>query len=259
MDWRAVALAVLVVCAGCSALTGDGPDPDRETATVTPAAVPDPAAGTYAPGVTKAGVVSPATLVEAHERSLRNTSYTLVLDRLRTSKEFRYRYTVTAAVDGDAYRVRVSDRSTTTADNRTTVLIGTANGTAAFERTNDGPFRRTDPRDTAVPTGGEELQRAFSAVRVETAPQRIGTDSYLLSGDTYRNLTAITIPGDRLERVDLEAEIGSNGRFRRLDWGFAVERGRTTVTVATEMDLRQVGRTTVNTTPPGTNRSADTR
>jgi hypothetical protein len=251
MDWRAVALAVLVACAGCTALTGaDDPAPARETGTVTPAAVPDPADRTYAPGVTGSGVVSPSALVDAHDRSLANRSYTVVIERTRTSKEFQYRHTVTAAVDGTASRIRVSDSSTTTVDNRTTVLIGTANGTVAFERTNGGPFRRSERTDAEVPTGGEVLGQAFRAVRVDTAPQRIGTDSYRLTGDTYRNLTAMTIPGDRLMGVALDAEIGSSGRFRSLNWRFTVERGRTNVSVVTKMDVRRVGRTTVNTTPP---------
>lgn len=248
MDWRAIALAVLLACAGCTALVED----DQARETVTPAPVPDRATETYAPGVTAEGVVAPAALVAAHERALANRSYTLVIERTRFSDgDPRYRHTVIATVGETAYRVRVSDRSGPFTDNRTTVLIGTANGTVAFERTGGGPFRRSDRADVDVPTGSESLDRALRAVRVETVrPQRAGADTYRLSGTEYRNLTAVLLPRDRLRWVSFEGEIGANGCLRALDWRFAVDRGGTNVTVVSKVDVRRVGRTTVNTTPP---------
>lgn len=250
MDWRAVTLAVLVVCAGCSALPGD--DSARETATVTPAAVPDPAGEAAVPSGVAEGNVPTAALVEAHEQSLRNTSYTLVIERSRFSGgDLQYRRTLTAAVDGDTYRIRASNRSRTAGGNRTTLAIGTGDRTLVFERTDGGPFRRTDRSTVGVPTGAAEIERALTAIDLSTGEtKRIGDHAYWLTGSEPRNLGATLGPDERLGGVDLSGELRQNGLFRALDWEFTVERDGHSVTTASELDLRRVGWTTVNTTPP---------
>lgn len=86
----AVALAALLVAAGCSGFSGGGPDTASVTETLSPVPVPataspDGMAGTggstgelLAPGLTRDGVVDPFALAGAHRRSLSNRSYTAV-------------------------------------------------------------------------------------------------------------------------------------------------------------------------------------
>lgn len=82
MRIRTVAVAALLVVAGCSAAPSL-PGTDDPTATVTPVDVP--ADYDYAPGVTDAGVTDPATLAEAHESVIADSSY-----RLRANRTVRY-------------------------------------------------------------------------------------------------------------------------------------------------------------------------
>jgi hypothetical protein len=259
MDWRAVALAVLLACTGCTALVGD--DPGRETATVTPAAVPEQAGEGSAPDGVAAGNVRTALLVGGHKRALRNTSYMLVIERSRFAEgDRRYRRTVVAAVDGDTYRVRVSNRSPSGTENRTVVSIGDGDRTPVFERADGGPFRRANRSGVAVPTGATEIERALDAVDIATADtRRIGDHARLLTGTEPRNQTALAGPDERLVGVDLSGELRRNGLFRALDWEFTVERDGRTITTVSELDLRRVGWTTVNTTPPVGDRTADSR
>ncbi|WP_436911903.1 DUF7537 family lipoprotein [Halosimplex marinum] len=71
---RRALVALLVVLAGCSALT---PGTDRPT--VTPAPVPTDSP--LPPGVEPSGVTDPAALANAHAAALGNRSYTLVTNR----------------------------------------------------------------------------------------------------------------------------------------------------------------------------------
>ena len=74
---RALAVAALLVVAGCNVPASD-PAPD--TATVTPAPVPESTATgpeVFAPGVTGDGVTTPTRLARAHARTLEATSYTV--------------------------------------------------------------------------------------------------------------------------------------------------------------------------------------
>lgn len=77
----AVALAVVLLLAGCSTLSSD-PAPRGPTETATPAPVPTGGPdGVLAPGVTREGVTDPRTLAEAHVARLADESYTLVVTR----------------------------------------------------------------------------------------------------------------------------------------------------------------------------------
>lgn len=71
-SWRLLAVGLLVLAAGCNGATGPSA---TETPTVTPAPVPAQDRG-FSPGVTAGGMNTSAVLA-AHERQLRNRSYTL--------------------------------------------------------------------------------------------------------------------------------------------------------------------------------------
>lgn len=68
-----LALAALLVLAGCNAVTSS-PEPTA-TERVTPAPVPDTPTPRLAPGLTADGVVDPDVLYAAHRRTLANESY----------------------------------------------------------------------------------------------------------------------------------------------------------------------------------------
>ncbi|ELZ23203.1 hypothetical protein C475_16179 [Halosimplex carlsbadense 2-9-1] len=71
---RAIAVALLVVLAGCSALA---PGTDRPTVTPAPAPTDSP----LPPGVESSGVTGASALAAAHAAALGNSSYTLVTNR----------------------------------------------------------------------------------------------------------------------------------------------------------------------------------
>jgi len=81
MNWRALAIATLVVLAGCGSFVGsDGGAGDRSPErTVTPAPVPEvtptPDPWPVAPGLSARGVVDVNVLVDAHLAALNDTSY----------------------------------------------------------------------------------------------------------------------------------------------------------------------------------------
>ncbi|MEF8852214.1 MAG: hypothetical protein V5A44_06755 [Haloarculaceae archaeon] len=86
MDWRGVAVALVVVAAGCGSVVGGGDEPEpavrspeTPSPTLTPAPVPEVTATpvTLPPGVTGASVTDTAALYAAHRDYLRGRSYTL--------------------------------------------------------------------------------------------------------------------------------------------------------------------------------------
>jgi len=91
MDWRAVAVVLAVVLAGCGAL-GGGPgsvrDRTGDTPTLSPVSVPaaTTASPTLPPGVTGDNVTDANALVDAHLAALQGRSYTLTI-RVRVDGE----------------------------------------------------------------------------------------------------------------------------------------------------------------------------
>jgi hypothetical protein len=95
----AVAVAVLVVLAGCSGVFGGG----EPTPTVTPMAVPtDEPAPTpvpeFAPGLSERGLASPETLVRAHRSVLGGTSFVMRANTTRLGANGSTRSTSTTLV-----------------------------------------------------------------------------------------------------------------------------------------------------------------
>ena len=94
---RLLAVAVLVVLAGCSGSTSS-----TTTGTATAAPVPtDAPSPAPAPAVTSRGVQSPVALVMAHERALRGTSVTVRVEESRryANGSLRWRRTTTQRID----------------------------------------------------------------------------------------------------------------------------------------------------------------
>lgn len=83
---RSIALAIILVVAGCSGFSGSEDRPDASTDTVTLSPAPIPPTGTpterperhLAPGLTRDGVVDPFALAAAHREALSTQSYTVV-------------------------------------------------------------------------------------------------------------------------------------------------------------------------------------
>lgn len=107
-----VALAVLVMCAGCNTF-GGGTAPEDAVVTVTPAAVPPPGL----PGVDGDEVADAEQLAGAHEAALDATTYELVRTRtvraVSTNRTLNgVRMWMTVAASGRAYNLSRVEEST---------------------------------------------------------------------------------------------------------------------------------------------------
>ena len=156
--YRALAVAVLLVVAGCNAPTGDS---STDAATVTPVAVPETTAtprhpGRLAPGVTDEGVVDPGRLVRTHEARLSATTYTVnqTLVRRDDNGTVRSRYVTRArfAAEPGRFRavVRQADRENGTLVVRYDERFGDGDRAYAAEDTGNG----TEYRLMRYPGGG---------------------------------------------------------------------------------------------------------
>jgi hypothetical protein len=202
MDWRTVACALALLTAGCNSPFGAAPD--RET--VTPAAVPEEPGGTLPPGVTANSVAVPAELVAAHERSLANRTYTVVIERTRFRDGDRIsRRAVLATVAPTADRFRVTERYVTDSATETVVSIRDGDTEAVFVRRDGGPFERSERSvASAPPTGAERLATALEAVEISSVVPPSGDESaHRLSGTALRNASVILRPYDQFALVDV--------------------------------------------------------
>jgi len=219
----AVALALLVVLAGCAGGVGDtdGGDDGR---TVNPALAGSPTPATTPPGGFPAGVdadgVAADRVVDAHRSALSNGSWTVTLSRtVRGPNGTVERSNVTVRVDGERSlyafeRVRGDDRLRSV---RWTDGSASASRRVDWEgtvtlagRPDDGGVRRG-----LDPTGGAWLRAAF----LDTSPVYAGTET------TEAGAVAVVEAEEgRVERsglpdrrdVRLRARIGADGVVRSL-------------------------------------------
>jgi hypothetical protein len=184
----AALLATVIVLSGCSGTFGNG----TSTPTVTPAEVP-PVESTeaLAPGLTEAGIDDPVALVGAHERVLRNASYTVSvdIDERFASGELRRRKAANGqyAAGTTPYRLRVELAGTALPEPvpyRTTVWSDGERGLKAVTR-ND-TTRYLAVRDLRPGFAGSRTLYALGPARRTTSsrcsPLRIGVPSNGSSG-----------------------------------------------------------------------------
>lgn len=154
---RALALAVVLVVAGCSAPVGPvAPGATTDTPTLTPAELPP---APPPPGLTMDGVVDTAALASAHEETLANRSFTV----------------------NTSYRL-VDENGTVTSLNSTRRVAANRTVYAATQRstwTNRSPVRSVSRRIDLYHTGEETFYRAVDeTVSYDRVSDRRGlTDS----------------------------------------------------------------------------------
>lgn len=222
-----VALAALLVLAGCSGLAAD-PGPAEPTATVTPAPVPEsgtdsPANAALAPGLTREGVVEPLTLANAHAELVGSrphafyASWTVKYTNGTLRGEVRQRATVEP---GGPFFANVSVRGRTgiVADRPTRALFwsdgeelverATANGTTRYlyippdEYSGGNGFYNSLRR----PKPWRDTYALFASIETRVASEQASPDGngsvYLLEGSrltapaTFAVATDTTDPRD---------------------------------------------------------------
>lgn len=186
----AVAVLVFLAIAGCNAPLADERGP-AETATVTPAPLPEEStasgdAGAYPPGVGPDGVTDAARLVEAHDAVLANTSYTV---RLTSTREYangsvQASYERVLRVDPPERFHYVLTVRTERGDRRIERWRGDDTAFSAVTTDGDTTYRRLDapPRPTLVTRS--ELARVLELAPSHLAgtETRNGTTLYRLAG-----------------------------------------------------------------------------
>ncbi len=213
----AVALVVLVVLAGCSAILDSD---DRETATLTPAAVPTDQptptpAPRLAPGLTAARVENASALAAAHDAVLDGTSFTVretIAYRAANRTAIR-RVTSLTRVGSDG-RVSVTKRwsGATTLRRSASYFDGTRRLVATTGVDGETTYRRTPTTATepiAAGTGSERIARTFTVAEVH-AVDRIEsreTTAYRLVPDERPSAT----PG---RSVRVRATVTARGLVR---------------------------------------------
>jgi hypothetical protein len=227
MNWRALAVALAVVLAGCgSVVDGESPDSGGPTPTLTPAPVPtvtEPAP-TLPPGVTGDSVSNATALYAAHTSYLRGRSYTLRVrvrvDESTTERLFRVE-TPTRYVRHDVLPGR---NFTQFADGDVSYLRSDLGGNRLFGRSTD-----VDP-PTAHTVRLSKAYLQLDAVRV--AETRVdGELAYELTGqypvhpalDSFRNVTirAVVHPRGLLRSVNVTYVSVEDGTETRVTRSFA--------------------------------------
>lgn len=274
-----VALAALLVTAGCSGLgsVGDAGD-GGPTSSLTPAPVPeDDSREMLAPGLTADGVESPGALADGHAASLDNRSYRLVVNQTVHYENGTLReqllFDLSLAADR-SYLVQ-----TATAGPEAPVFLGTPPARAAFwsngsvytrrlTRDNETTYTTFQPTDGAgtwqfwartVPFGGRLASpRRFVETTFASVPTRItrrvpadDAVTYWLAGSRATGpLPGVSDP----RRVDLEARVTTSGLVRLLRLSYVGTVEGETVRVRMRVRYRDVGNTTVE-RPPWTDRA----
>jgi hypothetical protein len=266
-----VAVAAVLLLAGCNAAPSlDGTTP---TETVTPADVP--ADYDYAPGVTVDGVTEPATLAEAHERVLAETSYRITANRTvrDANGTLREQLLVDVAVADD----RTFLASAATRGPAAPVFLGRppANGTywsngSVYVRklTRDGGTTYNEfegPSSGAgtwrywtrtVPFGGEQATpERFYRSLFAAVPTRVAGESGAGNATTYR-LVGDAVVTERFQTevtdvrdVRLTATVRQDGLVQLLTLRYVGEVDGTPVRVERTVRYRDVGTTAVERPP----------
>jgi hypothetical protein len=223
----AIAVAALVVLAGCGAVFGDSGGGDEPASTVTPMAVPtdeptpEPTPGpntTLAPGLTGAGIENATALVAAHASFLQNRSFTTISNTTMLapngSVTLRTVRTLRAGPPGEGvHSVGTQNgsypHSNEAAPNRTEVwtsgkrlLIRQSypNGTATYDRFETAPRGRYG-------TGRLFFAEQFGTDNTTvTARERDGTTLYLVRG---------SISEEDMGNMSLRMLVDSQGMIHR--------------------------------------------
>lgn len=271
-----VLLACALVLAGCSGFVGDGPgaevggeasDDGGSAASVTPAPVPA-ATGTerLAPGLTDAGVTSASELAVAHNRVLRDRSFTLRTNRTTTYANGSVRSHTAGIVrvepNGEAIGtryertgvplIRLTSGSTIVRSERWfggeqgLAAVAYANGTREYYRqpANDGSvILRSFTND------GERYGRLLSGVetRVTGRVERDGTTLYRVRSS---GLSSGLVQFPRFESVGngtFEGLVGPEGfvYHHRLTYTATTENG-STLRITESRRYEEIGETTVS-------------
>lgn len=238
MDPRPVALAMVVLLAGCGSVVGGGDRPATDTAeTLTPAPVPEVTATPVPlpPGLTEGGVADADRLVDTHRSTLQDASYTLRV-RLR--------------VDEDLY-TRLIRVETPTRYYQHDVIGGTrgnvtqfATGPNVYTRSAFLGVTRYDRLDNAYPPESRtvRLSRLFlevgTAVVFETTVD--GRPAFVVRG-TYPAHPET----DRLRNVSLRAVVEPTGLIRSLNVSYVRMGARGPENITRSFAYSEVGTTTV--------------
>lgn len=248
---RSLALALLVLLAGCAGLVGDDRS-DRET--VSPAPVP-----TYTeplpPGVSAVSV-SAAVLADAHERALRQTNYTIVIrQRIVDGNETLRTTTRTRAVAAGAERY-AGRLDRTVVDFPLTTLPVTleywTNGSVyASRRLDDGSrfvygWSRNGGHTVDVDES-DVLGKLVRAVDVSVAERG---EEVVLAGSTLSDPGQLPIPPYMTGPHDVSLTLVVDGDGVVTRWRLAYDAwvGNRSVRVVRETRVTDVGTTTVD--PP---------
>lgn len=251
---RALAVAVLLVLAGCNA---PGADP-TPAASVTPAPVPDDPttptpSGQLAPGV-GAEAVNAGRLASAHERTLSRSSYTVNQTQRQTfaNGTVRSRYVTVARFAAAPGRFAVTLRQTDRRDGRPvtrsvrrfgdgerTYEAVTENGTTTYGqlRWPDGSLR--DPRRVYPGnlTNARSIARLFSLVEMRPVDRSENGTVRL------RSRTNVSLPP--LSNVSVTAVVSRRGVVRSYRVTYRTVRAGEPVATTVAVSYSRVGTTTV--------------
>lgn len=241
---RPVALALLVVLAGCAMPSGSQPSETKPTASATP--TPSPTASvtatpsstppseqqpTLPPGVTMSGVENASALLDAHRESLRAAGFRI--DETRADAQFSY----AAAANYSAYRVipgQTTDAPAVWANESLTL--------AREQRDNETVYQRP-PRLWPGParlTAAESLRTLFGAAEYAVD----GTEP---CGE--RTCVALTATGSaRFENFSARALVDASGVVHRFHATYGAGENGTRMTEY-RLVLSQRGNVTVSRPP----------
>lgn len=261
-----ILIAVAILVAGCSGFTG-GEDP---TPTLTPATAPETVA--YPPGVDASGVVSPATLADAHSERDDNRSYTLVSNRTVTFRNGTVRSQLLvrlALAENRSYLATIS-----TAGPHGPVLLGIppaaavywSNGTTyARKYTRDGEttYNTFSPPDQYTGTwqfwtqtvafggrsgyAGKAIRATFDSIPTTLADRddRNGTTFYRLTGDEAIATDFAAPEIDTVGNLTFEATVDGDGLVHSMTYRFDGTIDGQPVVVERAIRYERVGKTSV--------------
>lgn len=251
----AVALASLVVLAGCGTSA-----PDTDESTLTPAPVPEagrPTAtagsGELAPGLRETGVVDPGRLVAAHAATLATTSFTVRQSVVRRypNRTVASRYETVVRLSADKRRFHYVLRQANRRDGRLheTRIERFSTGEHVFERVRQDGATRYD-RVRAPGVRAFLPANASNRRALERLLDRVDTT---VTGRLVRNgatLYRVGIENGRtdappLENVSLTALVAESGLVSEYRVEYDVTHGGVRHHVVVEVAYTRLGETTV--------------
>jgi len=254
----AVALACLVVLAGCGAFVGGSSSPDSET--LTPVPVPGGGTATDAPVVTDGapprppglgpdGVVNVTRLAQAHDAYVANWSYRWEL-RYRVASEKppvrSQNFSRQVLVGTDAFLVRSVNPGL---DANQSLYVADGQGYLRTVQRNESTYDPVPlPRDHDDYAFADDMIREFVAgMRFEvTVVQRGGQSYYRLHAATEEGPEPFNSFRDETENYTVTAYVTPEGFVRMLTVGYTQSRGSVTEHVSIRYDYTGIGTTTVD-------------